>query len=94
LSEINGSETFIHVSHEQARLVVQGYGVHPLKIGSEITVFVRPREPVRLRRPGAAGGRSRRPAAVHSTRLQEDRRHGAHRSAGPGPQLPSARPGQ
>jgi len=42
LSEINGSETFIHVSHEQARLVVQGYGVHPLKIGSEITVYVNP----------------------------------------------------
>ncbi|MBI5897568.1 MAG: ABC transporter ATP-binding protein [Desulfobacterales bacterium] len=42
LCEINGSETFIHISYENARLVVQGDGVHLLKIGQEITVYVHP----------------------------------------------------
>jgi glycerol transport system ATP-binding protein len=42
LCEINGSETFIHINHENARLVVQGDGVHLLRIGQEITVYVHP----------------------------------------------------
>lgn len=42
LSEINGSETFIHVSHDDTRLVVQDDGVHQLKIGSEISIYVNP----------------------------------------------------
>lgn len=42
LCEINGSETFIHITYEKARLVVQGDGVHLLKIGQEIKVYVHP----------------------------------------------------
>ncbi len=42
LAEINGSETFIHVSHGDYRLVVQEDGVHPRRIGSEITIYVNP----------------------------------------------------
>lgn len=42
LSEINGSETFIHVNHENFRLVVQNDGVHQFKINSEILIYVNP----------------------------------------------------
>ena len=42
LSEINGSETFIHVNHDNTRLVVQDDGVHQLRIGSEISIYVNP----------------------------------------------------
>ncbi|OHD72234.1 MAG: ABC transporter [Spirochaetes bacterium RBG_16_49_21] len=42
LAEINGSETFIHVSHGDSRLVVQEDGVNPLRIGQEITIYVNP----------------------------------------------------
>ena len=42
LSEINGSETFIHLSYENHKLVVQDRGVHQLKIGREIPVYVNP----------------------------------------------------
>lgn len=42
LAEINGSETFIHVNFEGARLVVQESGVFPHRIGSELRVFVNP----------------------------------------------------
>ncbi len=42
LSEINGSETFIHVNFENRRLVVQDEGIHPVKIGREVTVYVNP----------------------------------------------------
>ena len=42
LSEINGSETFIHVSHADSRLVVQENGIHSRKIGSEITLYADP----------------------------------------------------
>jgi glycerol transport system ATP-binding protein len=42
LSEINGSETFIHIDHDNARLVVQDDGVHQLKIGSRISIYVNP----------------------------------------------------
>jgi glycerol transport system ATP-binding protein len=42
LSEINGSETFIHLSYDDQRLVVQDKGVHQLKIGREIPVYVNP----------------------------------------------------
>lgn len=40
LSEVNGSETFIHVSHEDALLAVQEEGVHIHKAGTEIPVYV------------------------------------------------------
>ena len=42
LSEINGSETFIHVEYEGQKLVVQDEGVHQLKIGRKITLYVNP----------------------------------------------------
>jgi glycerol transport system ATP-binding protein len=42
LSEINGSETFIHVRHAGSRLVVQEDGIHSLKIGSEMTLYADP----------------------------------------------------
>jgi glycerol transport system ATP-binding protein len=42
LSEINGSETFIHVKYDDHKLVVQNDGVHQLKIGREIPVYVNP----------------------------------------------------
>lgn len=42
LAEINGSETFIHVLHGDAHLVVQEDGIHPRPIGSEIAVYVNP----------------------------------------------------
>ena len=42
LSEINGSETFIHVDYDNHKLVVQDRGVHQLKIGREITIYVNP----------------------------------------------------
>ena len=42
LSEMNGSETFIHVNHADTHLVVQENGIHPRRIGSEITLYVSP----------------------------------------------------
>jgi glycerol transport system ATP-binding protein len=42
LSEINGSETFIHVEYDDHKLVVQDDGVHQLKIGRELPVYVNP----------------------------------------------------
>lgn len=42
LSEINGSETFIHVMHAGHRLVVHEDGIHSHKMGKEIRLFVNP----------------------------------------------------
>ncbi len=42
LSEINGSETFIHIKHADTPLVIQDQGVHQIKIGSTIKVYVNP----------------------------------------------------
>jgi glycerol transport system ATP-binding protein len=42
LSEINGSETFIHVRHDGTPLVVQETGIHSRKIGREIAIYVDP----------------------------------------------------
>lgn len=42
LCEINGSETFIHVAYGDHKLVVQDDGVHQLKIGREIPIYVNP----------------------------------------------------
>ncbi|MBP7342632.1 MAG: ABC transporter ATP-binding protein [Smithellaceae bacterium] len=42
LAEINGSETFIHVSHGDLHLVLQEDGIHPRYIGSNITVYANP----------------------------------------------------
>jgi glycerol transport system ATP-binding protein len=42
LAEINGSETFIHVNYDSFRLVAQEDGIHPLRIGTEISIYVNP----------------------------------------------------
>ena len=42
LSEISGSETFIHAEHGDARLVVQEEGVHAHEMGSTIELFLDP----------------------------------------------------
>jgi glycerol transport system ATP-binding protein len=42
LSEINGSETFVHVIHDNTRMVVQEDGIHMYKIGSEIKLYANP----------------------------------------------------
>lgn len=42
LSEINGSETFIHVIHAGRKLVIQEDGIYSHKIGSLIRLYVNP----------------------------------------------------
>ena len=42
LAEINGSETFIHGHYADSRLVVQEDGVHPCRMGAEISIYVHP----------------------------------------------------
>ena len=42
LAEINGSETFIHVNYESSKLVVQEDGVHPYRMGKDISIYVNP----------------------------------------------------
>ncbi|MEJ2586437.1 MAG: ABC transporter ATP-binding protein [Deltaproteobacteria bacterium] len=42
LTEINGSETFIHANHHDTELVVQERGVRSVKSGMEITIYVSP----------------------------------------------------
>ncbi len=42
LSEINGSETFIHANHGEFQLVIQEKGVRSVRIGAEITIYVNP----------------------------------------------------
>jgi len=42
LAEINGSETFIHFHHGDRRLVAQEDGVHPYRMGSEVTLYASP----------------------------------------------------
>ena len=42
LAEVSGSETFIHLKHAGTDWVVQEEGVHTLRIGDPISVFLRP----------------------------------------------------
>jgi glycerol transport system ATP-binding protein len=42
LTEINGSETFIHVRYNDSRLVVQENGVQGHRMGTEISIYVNP----------------------------------------------------
>jgi glycerol transport system ATP-binding protein len=42
LAEINGSETFIHASYGNSQLVVQEDGVHPHRMGTEISIYAHP----------------------------------------------------
>lgn len=43
LSEMTGSETFIHADYDSSKLVVQLNGIHPFRIGAPITIHVDPR---------------------------------------------------
>lgn len=43
LAEVNGSETFIHITHHGTYWVVQEEGVHTLGLGREIQIYVHPR---------------------------------------------------
>jgi glycerol transport system ATP-binding protein len=42
LSEINGSETFIHINYNGTPLVVQEDGIHQFKMGRDISIYVNP----------------------------------------------------
>jgi len=42
LSEINGSETFIHFTFGEQTLVVQREGVHSHEVGNQVSVYVNP----------------------------------------------------
>lgn len=42
LCEINGSETFVHVRHNDTSLVVQEEGIFKTKIGSRIPIYAQP----------------------------------------------------
>jgi glycerol transport system ATP-binding protein len=42
LTEINGSETFIHANYGPSPVVVQENGVYPQRIGTEISIYVNP----------------------------------------------------
>jgi glycerol transport system ATP-binding protein len=43
-SEITGSETFVHLEGGQSRLVVLSHGIHNMKIGSTVSVYLDPRK--------------------------------------------------
>jgi len=42
LSEINGSETFVHFNYGNESLVVQDDGVHTHRVGSQVSVYAHP----------------------------------------------------
>ena len=42
LAEINGSETFIHIKHENISMVVQESGIYKRRIGSEVSIYINP----------------------------------------------------
>ncbi|WDP89384.1 MAG: ABC transporter ATP-binding protein [Desulfobacter sp.] len=44
ISEINGSETFIHFKFDDTRAVIHEVGIDSRKIGSEITAYVNPKK--------------------------------------------------
>jgi glycerol transport system ATP-binding protein len=53
LSEISGSETFVHARHNGLTLVVQREGVHRYELGQSVTLYV---DPNRLYAFEASGG--------------------------------------
>jgi ABC-type sugar transport system ATPase subunit len=50
LAEISGSETFVHLRHNNLDWVVQEEGVHPMERGAEVTFYLDPPKALRLRR--------------------------------------------
>lgn len=43
LAELSGSETFVHVRHQQVSVVVHEKGTHPHELGQEIAFYLKPR---------------------------------------------------
>ncbi len=73
LAEINGSETFIHFTYGDRSLVMQENGVHPQRIGQDITVYLNPADfyvfdtsGQLIVSPVQAGAQPARPAALGS----------------------------
>jgi glycerol transport system ATP-binding protein len=72
LSEINGSETFVYVKHGNSAIVLQQEGIHPVAMGSPITVFINPEHLFaydttgRLVAAPATAGQSGRPSTGRS----------------------------
>jgi len=67
LSEINGSETFIHTSHNGVAWVAQEEGVHTFDLGQDITLHMNPRHLFAFREDGmlaAAPSQDAAPVAV------------------------------
>ncbi|MCG8567867.1 MAG: ABC transporter ATP-binding protein [Desulfobacterales bacterium] len=62
LTEINGSETFFHVRYQAHRLVVQETGIHAMKIGSPLKVYL---DPTRLFIFSPRGSLVTAPAIAH-----------------------------
>jgi glycerol transport system ATP-binding protein len=60
LAEISGSETFVHVRHNNLDWVVQEEGVHPLPRGAEVTFYL---DPARLYVFGDTGALELAPTA-------------------------------
>jgi len=42
LAEINGSETFVHFHYNDSRLVAQADGIHPFRMGDNISIYIDP----------------------------------------------------
>ncbi|HYD30162.1 MAG TPA: ABC transporter ATP-binding protein [Azospirillaceae bacterium] len=63
LSEINGSETFIHVTHNSVSLIAREEGVHAHPLGTPIQVYADPEQVFVFDDAGALIAAPRRPAA-------------------------------
>ncbi|MDX6749644.1 ABC transporter ATP-binding protein [Geminicoccaceae bacterium 1502E] len=44
LAEVSGSETFVHLLHDGVDLVVQEEGIHSLRLGATMSVFLAPQQ--------------------------------------------------
>ncbi|MCF6178585.1 MAG: hypothetical protein L3J63_04230, partial [Geopsychrobacter sp.] len=42
LAEISGSETFIHLNHQENSWTVQQEGIHQYRMGEQVRVYVNP----------------------------------------------------
>jgi ABC-type multidrug transport system fused ATPase/permease subunit len=60
VTEITGSETFVHLDHHGDRWVGLVHGVRDLAIGSELTVYLDPSHVYIFSKDGNAGGKPRR----------------------------------
>ena len=76
LAEINGSETFVHVQHDDSSFVVQQEGVHPFAMGSPITVYLNAKHLFAYDAEGLLIAAP--PAAPSPAQRQPGDAHGAH----------------